>query len=50
MNWIKKYGIDFIKNYGELNIETLARFLNVKLEIFMYDSQYKDLRDKFKKI
>ena len=45
-NWLQKYGIDFIKNYGKLDLYSLSKFLNIDIQLLKYDNNYKILRDK----
>lgn len=44
--WLEKYGIDFIKNYGQVNYYTVSKFLNISLINFKHDYIYKELREK----
>lgn len=46
--WLIKYGIDFLINYGNVNIENLAKFLDIAEKNIKYDYYYKNFRDKLK--
>jgi len=41
--WIRKYGLDFVENYGEVNRESIKKFLNIgndRYRIFMESIQH----------
>ena len=45
-NWIAKYGVDFLRNYGEVNRENMIKFLDIDAHTFDHNINYKDMREK----
>ena len=49
-DWVFKYGLDFLCNHGKVDIESIAKFLNIDLHAIRYNIEYEYIRDKLEEL